>query len=86
MSMHLLAPSDFFDLEEFEHPDGGAGGKKKKKKKGETVERFSLLPTVGAPFTLHAVNGAPDGTDRVREAEIRLNGKKLVKGRDIVGD
>src|SRR5688572_15534874 len=47
------------------------------------TEQFSIPAGVVAPFTLHLVNGAPDGTLRVSSATITLNGVELFTQNEI---
>jgi RHS repeat-associated protein len=47
------------------------------------LEQFSLPPCVVAPFTLHVQNGATDGTNRVTDATVKLNGATLLTATDI---
>jgi RHS repeat-associated protein len=42
------------------------------------TERFTLSATAGAPYALHVVNGAPDGTHRVSSARVWVNGVEVL--------
>lgn len=47
------------------------------------VEQFSLPSGFTSPFTLHIQNGAPDGTQRVSSATVRLNGVDVLSPSDL---
>ena len=45
---------------------------------GTVTRTFNISPTAAAPYRLCLANGDPDGTNRVADVEIRLNGVEVV--------
>ncbi len=47
------------------------------------LEQFSLPANATSPYTLHIKNGAPDGTNRVSSATVKLNGVVILSPGDL---